>query len=169
MSQPAPADYHDEDWYRTAGNLSTAERMRRITAVTLLMDGADRGLLNDTLYSELAVMLEALQGDDLRDASTYPAGDTMLKYLEEFGESLSDLAGEFDLTAESVRSWTDSETALAGRICDFLDNELDQGFQDTPLLLIDRANGTLTPVTVENQTRIKPYQPDTPSDGDARK
>lgn len=94
------ADYRDEDWFRRAGNLGMAGRMRRITACSVLLDSTE--CLSDGLYSELVVLLEALQGDDLRYADTYTTRETALKYLEEFGDHLGCLAGDFESVAAGL-------------------------------------------------------------------
>lgn len=64
------ADWRDEEWARRAGTLSVAERMRRISAVSVLMDDVDG--ISDGLYSELVVLGEALRGEDLKDSA--PSG-----------------------------------------------------------------------------------------------
>lgn len=65
MSQLATGkDWHDEDWALRTANLNKVERMRRITAVNILMDSPY--YISDGLYSELVVLLEALEADDLK-------------------------------------------------------------------------------------------------------
>ena len=64
MSQLAEdKDWRDEDWAIRVAHLSKAERMRRITAATVLADAPY--YISDGLYSELVVLLEALRGNDL--------------------------------------------------------------------------------------------------------
>lgn len=65
MSQLADGkDWRNEDWAIRVATLSTAERMRRITAAKVLVDAPY--YISDGLYSELVVLLDALQGDDLK-------------------------------------------------------------------------------------------------------
>lgn len=97
------ADWRDEEWVRIAGNLSLPERMRRITAVSVLLSGTDD--ISDGLYSELVVLIEALQGEDLKYADTYTHQETAIKYLDEFRLSISALAHELETIARGIAEW----------------------------------------------------------------
>ena len=98
------ADWHDEEWVRRTGSLSLAARMRRITAATVLLDGTDDDI-SDGLYSELVILLEALQGNDLKHKNTYTHQETALKYLEEFRLSIGALAPELDNISRGIAEW----------------------------------------------------------------
>lgn len=80
-----------------------AERMRRITAVSILMESEDD--ISDGLYSELVVLREALQGDDLKHADTYTHQETAVKYLEDFMQSIRVLVGEVEEVARGIAAW----------------------------------------------------------------
>jgi len=59
-------DWHNEEWAKNVARRDSAERMRRISAVTVLLDHPHE--ISDPLYSELVVLLDALKGTDLREA-----------------------------------------------------------------------------------------------------
>ena len=56
-----PPGGRDEDWARSAGHLSRPERMRRITAANILLDGRDS--ISDGHYAVLAATLAPASGD----------------------------------------------------------------------------------------------------------
>lgn len=97
------ADWHDEEWACRAGTLSKAERMRRVSAVSVLMDDVDG--ICDGLYSELVVLGEALRGEDLKDAGTFTHQETAVEYLEDFMRSIRTLVGGLEEVARRVAAW----------------------------------------------------------------
>ena len=103
-------DYHDEPWARSVASLPVPERMRRITACSVLLEDTDG--LSDGLYSELVVLREVLQGDDLKYAGTYTNQETAIKYLEDMTLWLQTMAGEMESIAQGVAGWKPEEPRL---------------------------------------------------------
>lgn len=60
-------DWRDEEWARNVRTLDKPERTRRISAVRVLLDNNTQ--ISDPLYSELVILLDALQGAE------HPAGE----------------------------------------------------------------------------------------------
>lgn len=81
-----------------------AERMRRITACAVLLDGSGDHV-SDALYAELVIALEAFQGDDLMHASTYTNQETALKYVDELIYQLQDIASSAEKIAQGIHGW----------------------------------------------------------------
>lgn len=96
-------DYRDEPWAKSAAGLPLPERMRRITACSVLLEGCDG--LSDGLYSELVVMREVLQGDDLAYAGTYTNQETALKFLEDMNLWQQTMAAELEEIRRGVAGW----------------------------------------------------------------
>jgi hypothetical protein len=99
------APWRDEEWARRAENLSRPERMRRITAVSVLMEDEDKEGLSDGLYSELVILREVLQGEDLKHAETYTRQETAVTYMDDFVQSARALAGEAEEIARGIAAW----------------------------------------------------------------
>lgn len=103
------ADYRNEPWARLAASLPVPERMRRITACSVLLEDID--LLSDGLHSELLVMREVLQGDDLKHACTYSNQETALKFLEDMNLWQQTMSGELEEIRKGVDGWKPGEQA----------------------------------------------------------
>lgn len=102
-------DYRDEPWAKSAASLPLPERMRRITACSVLLEDIDD--ISDGLYSELVIMREVLQGDDLTHASTYTNQETALKFLEDMNLWQQTMAAELEEIRKGVAGWQPEDPA----------------------------------------------------------
>ena len=115
-SDKRSADYRDEPWARSAATLPVPERMRRITACSVLLEDTDH--LSDGLYSELVIMREVLQSDDLMHANTYTNQQTALKFLEDMTLWLQTMANEMEVIAQGIEGWKADEPGTDGQVSD---------------------------------------------------
>lgn len=99
------ADYRDEPWAREVALLPLPERMKRITACKVLLQG-ERPSMSDALYTELLIFLEVIAGDDLRCVPTYTSQETALAYLGAVTEHLQTIAADVDNIATAIGGWT---------------------------------------------------------------
>ena len=99
------ANYRDEPWAKDVTLLPVPERMRRITACKILLQGENPGM-SDGLYSELLVFLEVIAGDDLRCVPTYTHQETALAYLGAVNDKLHAIAADIANIAEGIGGWT---------------------------------------------------------------
>lgn len=108
--------YRDADWYRTAGQLEKSQRMRLITACSILLRG-DGQWINDAVTSELSILLEALAGDDLCHAEpvfthqeiAVQALDDIMGSLQGAADNLTTIADGVDHIRNAVRQWPDEK------------------------------------------------------------
>lgn len=101
-------DYRDEPWARDAIRMAVPERMKRITACKILLQG-DSPSMSDGLYAELLVFLEVIAGDDLRYVPTYTHQETALAYLGALNDKLQAIAADIADIAEGISGWTPEE------------------------------------------------------------
>lgn len=102
--------WRDEQWAQKAGTPGMAERMRRISAVTLLTGDADS--VSDGLYPELAVLREAPAAGDLAHEDAYTHRETAIQYLEDCKRSIkagmdgiSTIADTMVEIAHAIAAW----------------------------------------------------------------
>ena len=103
-AEEAP-DYRDQPWAKEVALLPVPERMKRITACKILLQG-EHPSMSDGLYSELLVFLEVIAGDDLRCVPTYTHQETALAYLGAVNDKLQAITADIADIAEGISGWT---------------------------------------------------------------
>lgn len=100
-----PTDYRDEPWAKEVALLPVPERMRRITACKILLQG-EHPAISDALYTVLLVFLEVTAGDDLRCVPTFTHQETALAYLGAVTDKLHSIATDVSDIAQGIDGWT---------------------------------------------------------------